>query len=97
MGSNHGKAWEGAGRHGKGLGKVFPWEGLPTGDQPSATLPAFPGKGGEGGFINPIYGLNYSALGFALGFVAKPRKGGPQRGFFPTQGTSGPGPQPESW
>ena len=57
MGRFHGKAWEGAGRHGKRFGKVFPWEGLPTGDQPSATLPAFPGKGGEGGFINPIYGL----------------------------------------
>ena len=57
MGRFHGKAWEGAGRHGKRFGKVFPWEGLPTGDQPSATLPAFPGKGGEGGNINPIYGL----------------------------------------
>ena len=54
MGRFHGKAWEGAGRHGKRFGKGFPWEGLPPGDQPSATLPAFPGKGGV---INPIYGL----------------------------------------
>ena len=57
IGRKNGKAWEGVGRHGKGYGKAFPWEGVPAVDQPSGVFLAFPGKGGGGGFINPIYGL----------------------------------------
>ena len=60
IGRKNGKAWEGVGRHGKGYGKAFPWEGVPAVDQPSGVFLAFPGKGGVGVFINPIYGLSGS-------------------------------------
>ena len=62
MGRQNGNFWEGAGRHGKGFGKAFPWEGLPTVDQPSGSLPGFPGKGGGVVSINPIYGLLWDSF-----------------------------------